>query len=186
MKVQPLAGIFVDNRQDSDPFAVDRLVLNEVPAPHMSLMGRLLPLGRALPPASHLALALAHLKALITAYSLHSFRVHLVPVTLHQCCDATVPVSRIVLRHRYDLLFHLFLALIDFCTTVHSRTRYTQRPACLRTTSQSLGKHILQCPSLRQGTHHFFEFTSFRISICTAWSAMIRFKWDTSSLIARN
>ena len=63
---------------------------------------------------------------------------------------------------------HRAVAVIRGALQVQSSTSFSRR-------TFALFHHMLDRPPLLRRAYHFFEFTSFRIEICTAWSATMFF-----------
>lgn len=82
--------------------------------------------------------------------------------------DPPVAVTRMRPAQRHDPLAQPLLARARFSHPVITRTRRAQRPARLRRTPHAHVNRLSHGPASARRAHHFFAFTYFKMSICTA------------------
>ena len=183
-EADPLTGKLIEDGQYAETTSVVCLIGNKVPTPYMAGILGSLPQGGALAYTLHFALLLPYLKTLFAANPLHTLLVDPVPVPAKHRSYASITVTGLFVGLIYDASVKLTGVIACLTRQIRTRTGKTKSPASLGLPAQTLLNDMVDRPALGRRAYHFFEFTSLSMSICTAWSAMMRFRRDISSVIA--
>src|SRR5450631_450819 len=181
MQRQALPRMFIEQCQNAEAAAVVGLILNKIPAPYLPGFGCAQSLHRTQPHPAHPLLLFPHLHSFHPAQALHPFGINDQPSAAQQRRDAPVAIARVLLTQFKHLSADSPPPQTHRAWPIKTRTRQINCSAGLRRAAQTLFHTTLYRPTPARRAYHFFAFTSFKIWICTAWSATSRFKRPFSS-----